>query len=253
MIVVALLAAAQPLPPSPDPQAAWRTEKGDLGCRTSRAPEVGSAIRVGFETELPSRRVVMVVEGIPGLGNPDGTVAVRLADGTTLNVRAAPWTVAKEARVLLFPDTAQLARIAAATTVSFGSDPRIVGMPDTAAALSALADCTVKVMRSWGIDLKLFASPLAQPTGNFDRWFNSADYPRGGALLRQGSTRVVMLLRTRKNGSVADCRTLVSPDPELGVRTCTIAIAHVRVVPPHDASGSPLDSYAVLPIVWTVR
>jgi hypothetical protein len=181
-----------------------------------------------------------------------GEVTVRLEGEAPLDLHYGTFEVADPRRrlVKLFPDEAALARLTQASTITIGDRGTPVPADGMPAALVALDKCTSDLLSSWGVDPTLYLQGKMANLGNPGRWFSSNDYPRE-ARASGASGRVVLLLITRADGSIADCKAVASAAVSLNAGTCDIALRNIRATPPTDADGRPMASYAVLPVRWS--
>jgi hypothetical protein len=181
-----------------------------------------------------------------------GEVAVHLGGQAPLALHYGAFELADHGLRLLklFPDEAALESLTQADTVSIGDKGVPVQATGMREALAALDKCTSDLLSSWGADPSLYLRDKMAKLLNPARWFSSENYPRE-ARARGASGRIVLLLGTRADGSIGDCKAVATADPSLNAGTCAIAFRYIRAKPPTDAEGHPIASYAILSVLWT--
>lgn len=227
----------------------------EVGCRVIRPYGPDKAVEVGFETIVTSRQRTLLLAA-PKRSLPDaiGETRVSLGGGEDLRLNYGASAMRDSGRRLLklFPDEGALRQLSDATSMKVGkADAPTLKMTGTAAALQALDTCTTELLQSWGADPQLYLqNRMAGIIGSTAAPFTRETYP-AEARAAGVSGRVVLLLHTKVDGSVARCTVVASADERLNAGSCAVAVSRVRMKPPLDAQGKPMESYGVLPVNWS--
>lgn len=178
--------------------------------------------------------------------------------------------------VALDADAAGFARMASEQTLSFSFRKDLtvsLNVQHAKEALAALQTCHDDLLRSWNVDpsaapVPKFTEPgqtmgnpgtiFAQRADALEQplrpgaWVSWKDYPTT-ALQAEKSGTVVVALSVDANGSVGNCRVVVSSNfKPLDDATCQSLTTRARYTPPKSASGDPLPSTAVERVRWVI-
>lgn len=252
MIWILGLLATQALPL--DPVGPWEVSTNWVGCQIVRVYGTDKPVQIGIKATLTGKARSLLVTG-PKNFLPDGkgNIEVTLDGKESVQISYGSFDVRDNRlrQLELFPSEAEMLRLASSTSITFGERFPPTHAGGIEAALRALDTCTTNLLTSWGVDPALYiGDKMASFTGNPGKWFSYQNYPRE-ALAKGISGRVTLLLKTRPDGSVDDCKAVVSDDSSLNAGSCAMA-KNIQLKPPLDAAGKAMASYAVLPISWTM-
>ncbi len=109
--------------------------------------------------------------------------------------------------------------------------------------------CISTKLTAWGVSpAPYLQGKLAKTSIQLQLAFDDRHYPEEAR--RAGvSGRVILLLKTDPGGAITNCKAVASADERLNAGSCAIA-EKARLIPPTDADGRPMASYAFLPIRW---
>ncbi|MEP3052173.1 MAG: TonB family protein [Erythrobacter sp.] len=113
------------------------------------------------------------------------------------------------------------------------------------AAFEALNNCTIDLMRDWGLDIEAHSTARSPPS-----WINQSaiarrivdDYPRR-ALIRGEQGFIFMRAIIEPDGSVSDCALLKLTDADALESPACDAMTDARFEPALDAEGNPFRSF----------
>lgn len=244
--------AAQAAPAALQPEGPWQLDTLETGCRVSRAYAGEARAEFGFETGVTTRGTIMLLSA-PKAMLPEGIGSIRVvASGQAAEVHYGAFTpYDPEMRLLkLFPAKEEVTALASADTIEIGAHPVRIAGKGIQPALTALDECTAKLIAGWGADPGLYRDgKLATPAGTPGSWFNADDYRR---VVKSGGAhpQLVLLVTTGADGKPTGCRAVSSSDHGVDDATCAIALRRSRFAAPQGADGKPMASYAVLPVHW---
>jgi len=234
-----------------EPSGPWAISTTQTGCQIVRPYGKDQRIQIGFETYLTgSRHTLLFTAPVEMAPVGTGILPIILDDKDTINLHYGSFAAGSEnLRVTkFFPNVEDLTKISNASVIAIGDSALPLRIGGAAKALNALDTCTSNLLASWGVDPALYTNhKMPIFTGNPGQWFTRESYPKEG----RGAGRVILLLKTKADGSVYDCKAVASDDDSLNAGTCAIALKHLRVRAPTDAAGQPMASYTLLPIRWT--
>ena len=125
-----------------------------------------------------------------------------------------------------------------------------IPLPGLRAALAALRECELSVMREWGFDTTAFAALRRPPRTNMSEVISDQDYPRE-AIGRNESGAVVIRLMVEADGRISDCSVVLSSGhPQLDDRSCQVARRRARGYPAIGPDGNPVASPMTAGVRW---
>jgi TonB family protein len=252
MIWILGLLATQTLPL--EPVGPWEVSANWVGCQVVRIYGPEKNIQFGFEAGLTGRGRYILVAG-PKKLLPNGiqNIDVAFDDKPPIKMHYGSFKINDNHLTLLkiFPSDADLLLFSNSSSITFEKQLPPMKVRGIGAALGALDKCTTDLLTSWGADPALYVdNKMATITGDPSQWFSHDNYPKE-ALAKGISGRVTLLIKTRPDGSVDECKAVVSDDVSLDAGSCAIAVKRGRFKPPLDAAGNAMASYAVLPVSWS--
>jgi TonB family protein len=248
MTMVSTQLAVAPLQPAQP----WAVSEDDNGCTVSRRYPGDAPIDIGFQTVLQSRPAHVFIRGTKAsLPSGTGELALTLDGATPVMVRYGSFESDDGSIRLtkLFLDRATIERVSSASVIAIGRALPPLRLNGVREALKAVDSCTSDKLLAWGLDPALyFEDRTAKITGNFAAMFDRRSYPKE-AMRKGASGRVVAVLKTDREGAVAECKVVESADPSLDAGTCAVA-RRGRLTPPLDATGAAIPSYAIFALRW---
>ena len=136
--------------------------------------------------------------------------------------------------------------------LKLGDDEVTIAPKGLAKAMAVLAQCRHLVAKHWGIDpaelssVDREAEPLTPP----ETWIRPSDYP--SLAVRDGlGGRTTVVWKILTDGSVADCRAVVSSGSiVLDQAACKAIVKRASYKPAYDKAGRRIISYDTAPVWW---
>ncbi|WP_322963834.1 energy transducer TonB [Sphingomonas fuzhouensis] len=251
ILILALLALQETTAPL-EAASPWQVAPSSEGCIAQRAFKGEDAVQIGFEETLHSRTPYLLIRA-PNALLPSGigqiNVSVDNAPPIAIHYGAFATQDTRYRLLKLFPDKAALASLHDATTIRLEGKMPPLHVTSIGAVLQKMDECMSSKLADWGVSPSLyFEDKLAKVSKQLLLAFDNKRYPEEAR--RAGvSGRVLLLLKTDPTGAITDCKAVESADERLNTGSCAIA-KEARLIPPTDASGRPMASYAFLPIRW---
>lgn len=257
MILAALLAAAAG-PVALEPTGKWTLDAGAQSCLLMRTfGNAPSAVTLVLHPRpgMPQIDVLNLyaADGIKPKAKQSATVTLLPSRDHFHSTAETEMLAAGRARDTISVPVKMLDMLPTATHFTLailGRPPEQFHLGNSANAISALKVCEDDLLRSWGVDPARFR-PLIAPGDpgyvNLAKYLGNDDYP--AAALRV-SGKAMALTTVDETGKVSTCRIVESAgNTALDAKTCEVA-SRVRYPPAHDASGAPVSSWTIFPIVW---